>query len=935
MKKKILTAGHGHGGGKHKGADGAGQMIPGAVLKGTFFSMLYYLSEGLRLQNQTPSNANTAAAAAEPEDAATRRYFLSKVKFLVSPLRRTMETLALIMFVLVAQIQDIFDFVMKYAPVQSSSQNNQNKDPVTIETQNLTTKIEKYLSDGNGQKHSLLATLHLLMGYLINADWKIHANIEEHGKTPTNRSIYYEKGVNPFTYDSIFLAQPFEVCLPNLNYLPEATETRETAVSGAGKTGADSGKTGTEASGKSGKSSKNRRGSTSGQEKDPKKYVTVSKTKTSITNALQKWIPGWGNWYDEEQKKHAFSGADLWPRETYHLNNLDMTAAAAQMAIANQALMRKDRDGNYLHSYYSLKRDGTYLLDYPFFETVFQNTMWLKTMSTTQENVDEYRKTWSKKDSDKMTEEFWRKDMKEIFRELEVARDGPGESDKKPTSSLVARTGESSGTLSQSPPIITDGLIFVSTHSLAIKSAMEKRYVRMQEGSVLFKPKGVGYVSRAENAIESSFKMATQLRKNSCQNRRSPTGKKGYKIKKKHHVKVKRDSPNQKKGASEKGGATNKGGENHKEKENYKAGQKAGKKDKDRDSSSSKRSSSSSQNEKKAEFTKPNKEKKEELKTKIAARTDLQRPIWKIEDENAKECKLLNHNANLLLAAKKKGETDPSEICQPWLDHGKQRNFAVVIFRGMTYSAGDEDDFDSCREEGDEEEEDEDDSDDVWTETASSSSSSEGGGPDDDSDEIIDAIELFYPQAKTMEVLSLGVQKKQEELYKKLDDYNIDNPKNSKDKDKKGDSGKNNSGDKNRKDKETKTKNKGGSGKANQEHEMTQLTRDRDVSRTEPPTQLDKLTPAQDRKQRRKSHACGEKESHYERMYSSDECHDSDDNHSVTQIDGSNKSRLRRSQLISTRGKGAGRNNGTSNRIVLRAEQYFLIILLVVSLCLL
>jgi len=140
------------------------------------------------------------AATIHPENAEARqRHFFGRVKFFVSTLRRTMETLALILFVLVSQIQDIIDFL--------TGGNGQDLNDSTGILNSITTIGRQFAaiagySSGQVQEDfqaNLVKALGTLNQYLMSATFEIHMHLEEVAVGFTNQSLFFYEGRNPFT----------------------------------------------------------------------------------------------------------------------------------------------------------------------------------------------------------------------------------------------------------------------------------------------------------------------------------------------------------------------------------------------------------------------------------------------------------------------------------------------------------------------------------------------------------------------------------------------------------------------------------------------------------------------------------------------------------------------------------------------------------------
>jgi len=139
----------------------------GQVLKGVLPELLGHVADAMKMSD-------------DPEE--REKYFFAKVKFFVSTLSRTMLTLALIVFVLVSQIQDVVEFM-------DSTQTGSGRLSKLIQS------IELLLPEGT----NLRDILQVLTGYLMNSKWGIHMHLEEVAKGPGNQSASFPDGKNPFT----------------------------------------------------------------------------------------------------------------------------------------------------------------------------------------------------------------------------------------------------------------------------------------------------------------------------------------------------------------------------------------------------------------------------------------------------------------------------------------------------------------------------------------------------------------------------------------------------------------------------------------------------------------------------------------------------------------------------------------------------------------
>jgi len=190
--------------GKHLHGDD--QRKAGGVLLGLLPKLLYYVYE---------------AEMKFAEVGNRQRQFFTRVNFWVSPLVRTMETLALILFVLISQVQDIIDFLDNEDENNHVNLGKTNRSGNSIKDSIATiggqfALISEESDSGSGEDDSrnmqpsqisrmqasqILVTkaLGTLNQYLMEARFEIHMHLEQVSIGFANKSRFFGQGRNPFT----------------------------------------------------------------------------------------------------------------------------------------------------------------------------------------------------------------------------------------------------------------------------------------------------------------------------------------------------------------------------------------------------------------------------------------------------------------------------------------------------------------------------------------------------------------------------------------------------------------------------------------------------------------------------------------------------------------------------------------------------------------
>jgi len=706
---------------------------PGGVLRGVLFQMLFYTHESLQSAGITVSAGKTIGQTSTAEQQMTaKRYFFSKVKFLVSTLRRTMETLALIMFVMVSQIQDMIEFLQQNPALQ-----------------NLSLSLPSSVSSPSGRisKVNLLHLLKVLKSYLLQAQWEIRSNLEELGPAPTNKSPYFVKGMNPFTKEPLELrstglsgsvdesVRPFSIRQSR----PSLAGVTPAQTSGMGVTADqtprvqcfrecvsadfdamvddddDDDSTDSDSDDEEDDSSASGADSVrpSAFEREFKGQVVDSSTRDSRrqTNSGSKWTQWWPPECADNEYPRT-NNMSMWPKESKDAKKKDSKdgnkndAKKKREEAQKQALLEKKnvekRKLNKIGPKVTTKGEKV-----PFFETLFANTTWFKTMNASQSEVNAYRKGWTygnmyfrrffegkRKTSffrNDLAENFWKKDMRKMMMvdsrsagssvAAAVSSSAAASSSSAPNGSVVPLPRGSAAAVAPPP-----GLIFTSTHSLTIQQSMRRGYVTMSEVKPVSGVRPILKNSSSKNSRDSENERKSRwssLKKGAARKlkrKRTPTSPKSDSS---------RCSDTRRPSTPPRGTGTSQAVQN-------KAVEKARKERKE------------------------NKDKRKKVrKFSQDAQTGgyvTQEPIFN------NDCSLVN-NGNLLLATnnkfqylEKKAAKDMKKKCQSYLDdHGKLRNFGVMALRQLSFDSN-------------------------------------------------GAITEF-PEVKSMDVLSFGVQKGKEELY--------------------------------------------------------------------------------------------------------------------------------------------------------------------------